>query len=97
MKSTKREIECLRRLQELSPMFEELCSFLLQEYLLSKEEYKVIRSSPEQARMLQAKLAFLSEERKIQLLEYEWTLLPVERIRITLITDTGHKEFGAEV
>lgn len=77
-------------------MFEELIAFLLQEFLLSKEELKTIKVSPEQARMLQAKLATLSDERLLQLLEYEWTLLPTERIRINIVTDRGFKEFIAE-
>ncbi len=83
-------------MQSLTPMFEELIAFLLQEFLLSKEELKAIRVSPEQARMLQAKLAALSDERLLQLLEYEWTLLPTERIRINIVTDRGFKEFIAE-
>lgn len=78
-------------------MFEELIAFLLQEYLLSKEELKVLRNSPEQSRLLQAKLANLSDERKLQLLEFEWTLLPTERIRINIVTDRGFKEFIAEL
>ena len=97
MRNTKREVECLKRLQQLSPVYEELIAFLVQEYLLSKEELKVIKSSPDQGRLLQAKLASLSEERKIQLLEYEWTLLPTERIKVNLVTDTGFKEWTAEV
>ena len=97
MRNSKREVECLRRLQELSPVFEELKAFLGQEYLLSKEELRIIGVALDQARLLQVKLASLSDERKIQLLEYEWTLLPVERIRLTLVTATGFKEFLAEV
>jgi len=96
MRNTKREVECLKRMQSLTPMFEELIAFLLQEFLLSKEELKAIKVSPEQARMLQAKLATLSDERLLQLLEYEWTLLPTERIRINIVTDRGFKEFIAE-
>lgn len=96
MRNTKQEVECLKRMQSLTPMFEELIAFLLQEFLLSKEELKAIKVSPEQARMLQAKLATLSDERVLQLLEYEWTLLPTERIRINIVTDRGFKEFIAE-
>jgi hypothetical protein len=84
-------------MQELTPMFDELVAFLTQEYLLDREELKVFKGSPEQAKLLQVKLATLSEERKIQLLEYEWSLLPVERIRINLVTDSGFKEFNAEL
>lgn len=97
MRNTKREVECLKRMQSLTPMFEELIAFLLQEYLLSQEELKAIKVSPEQARLLQAKLATLSDIRTLQLLEYEWTLLPTERIRINIVTDRGFKEFIAEV
>jgi hypothetical protein len=78
-------------------MYEELLAFLVQEYLLSKEELKAIKNSPDQGKLLQAKLALLSEERKIQLLEFEWSILPVERIKINIVTDRGFKEFLAEV
>lgn len=78
-------------------MYEELIAFFVQEYLLDKEELKKIRSSPDQGKLLQAKMAQLSEERKVQLLEYEWTILPVERIKISIVTDRGFKEFLVEV
>jgi hypothetical protein len=97
MRNTKREIECLKRLQELSPVYEELIAFFMQELLMTKEELKIIKSSPEQGKLLQAKLASLSVENKIQLLEYEWSILPVERIKISIVTDRGFKEFSAEV
>lgn len=97
MRNTKREIECLKRLQELSPVYGELVAFFLQENLLSKDELRVIKTSPEQGRLLYAKLASLSEEHKLQLLEFEWTLLPTERITINIVTDRGAKEFIAEV
>lgn len=96
MRNTKREIECLKRLQQLSPVYEELIAFLLQEYLLDKEELKALKTSPDQGRLLHAKLASLSETRKLQLLEFEWTLLPTERIKVNIVTDTGFKEFTAE-
>ena len=96
MHNSKREVECLKRFQQLSPIYEELITFLLQEKLLSKEELKVIRESPEQARHLQHKLATLSSEQKIQLLEYEWVVLPVEQIKLNIVTDGGHREFIAQ-
>lgn len=97
MRNTKREIECLKCLQELTPVYDEIIQFLLQEYLLSKEELKVIKGSPDQGKLLQAKMALLVEERKLQLLEFEWSILPVERIKVTVVTDRGFKEFLAEV
>lgn len=78
-------------------MYDELVSFLLQEYLLSKEELKLIKGSPDQGKFLYTKLISLSEERKLQLIEFEWSILPVERIRINIVTDRGFKEFTAEI
>jgi len=97
MRNHKREIECLKRLQEISPIYEELVQFLIQELLLDKEEYKNIKTTSEQARVLQAKLFALCEQRKLQLLEYEWHILPVEHIRLTMVSTNGFKEFIAEV
>jgi hypothetical protein len=96
MRNTKREVECLKRLQVLSPVYDELIAFFLQEKLITADEIKVMKQSPEQARLLQIKLASLSSEQKIQLLEYEWTILPVERIKLNIVTDRGHREFSAE-
>jgi hypothetical protein len=96
MRNAKREVECLKRLQQLSPVYEELVAFFVQEKLISAEELKVLKIAPEQARLLQVKLAALSTEQKIQLLEYEWTILPVERIKLNIVTDRGHREFIAE-
>jgi hypothetical protein len=96
-RNTKREIECLQRLQELTPVYEELLQFFTQQLLITNEELKVIRDSPEQAKLLQRKLATLSKERKLQLMEYEWTILPVERIKLTMVADNGHREITAEV
>lgn len=97
MRNTKREVECIKRLQILSPVYEELIQFLMQDTLLSKEELKVIKNSPDQGKILHTKLVSLSEERKLQLLEFEWNLLPVERIRVLLVTEHGFREFLAEV
>ncbi len=96
-RKTQREIQCLQRLQELTPAYEDLMQFLLLEQLIERDELKTMRDSPEQVKLLQGRLASLSQERKLQLLEYEWTILPVERIRITMVTNNGHREISAEV
>lgn len=99
LQKTKREIQCLERLHELTAAYEEFLQFLLQELLITRDELKAIHKAPEldRAKLIQEKLATLSKERKLQLLEYEWTILPFERIHITIVTDNGHREFNAEV
>lgn len=95
--TVKHEVECLIRLNQFTPVYEELLEFLFKEYLITKDELNVIRNSPEKAKLMQAKLRSLSQDRRLQLLEFEWTILPVERIRITIVTDREHKEIFIEV
>jgi hypothetical protein len=35
----------------------------------------------------------LNKEDKLQLVDYEWTILPFERLKLTLVSNTGKKEF----
>ena len=65
-----------------------------QEDLLSGEEARAIRSSSEMPKMIHVKLATLSKANKLQLIEYSWQVLPVELIKVTIITDRAQKEFS---
>lgn len=91
---TKREIECISRLQGLSLAIDDILGFLLSESMITKEQIKHLRSSADQAKMLHSYLLNLSKENRLQLLEYEWQVLPVERIKILLISDKNSKEFS---
>lgn len=93
MNKTRREIECLNRLHTLNPTFDDMFAFLFQENLISREYIKEAKASPDIGKVLQGKLTELSKESKFQLLEYEWTILPVERIKILIITDRNQKSF----
>lgn len=96
MNNKKREVECLQRMEALTPIYEQIWQWLLQVSLVSMDELKAARISNEQAKLLQSRLSDLSKEGKLQMLEYEWVVLPVERIRILLVTDTAHREFTAD-
>jgi len=94
MNKTRRQIDCLQRLEELTTSREEIFAFLFADNLITKEEVKSIKSSSDQAKALQAFLAHISRENKIQLLEYEWHILPVERVKILIVTNRNSKEFS---
>jgi len=94
MSKASKEIECLSKLDELTPAYDAILDFLQSEDLISREEAKGIRSSSEIPKGIHTKLATLSKTKKLQLLEYEWTMLPIERIKITIITDRNNKEFS---
>lgn len=94
MSNQRREIECIARLQSLDSSVENILVFLLGEGLVSKEQIKTVKGSPDLAKDVQKLLAGLSQTGKLQLLEYEWHILPVERIRIHIVTDRNNQEFA---
>lgn len=93
MNKTRRQIECIARLQHLGGNVDDILEYLLGENLILKEDARVLRLNPEAAKAMQLMLAKLHHDNKFQLLEYEWTILPVERIKIHIITDRSSKEF----
>jgi len=94
MSRASKEIECLVRLDELTPTYDGLLEFLQHEDMLTREEAKAIRSSSEMPKLIHTRLTTLSKTNKLQLLEYEWIVLPIERIKIVIITDRVSKEFS---
>ncbi len=89
-----KEIECLMRLDELNAIYDEILDFMNKEDLITRPEAVAIRSSSEIPKMIHAKLQTLSKANKIQLLEYEWVILPMERIKIVVVTDRNSREFS---
>jgi hypothetical protein len=89
-----KEIECLNRLEVLTPTYGSVLDFLHAEDLISKEERKGCIQTQDQGKWLWSKLSSLSKTNKIQLLEYNWEILPVERIKIIVVTDRNNKEFS---
>lgn len=93
MNKTRREIECLSRIQALNGALDDVLHFLLEEKLISQEQAKGARQSPDVPKEVHKILTDISKHDRIQLLEYEWAILPVERIKIVLVTDRNNKEF----
>ena len=91
--SRQREVECLERLQQKTAQFSEILDFLQFERLMTPDESRTIIVAMDKANRLQLHLANLKTTEKLQLLDYEWTILPVERISLTIVTDRSKKEF----
>ena len=94
MASSSKEIECLARLETLVGSYEPILDFLISENMVSKEEKTGYMMMQDKAKWLWTHLSVLSKSNKLQLLEYEWTILPVERVKITIVTDRMSKEFS---
>lgn len=88
-----RQIECLSRLNKLQGGVDQILEHLSSESLVSMEAVSAIRSSSEPHKEIYIILNALSSDGKIQLLEYEWTILPIERIKLTIVSNISYKEF----
>jgi hypothetical protein len=93
MNKVRAQIECLARLDELIATNTTIMDFLLAEDLMTREERKGLLASSDVAKSLQAFLGNM-KGKQLQLLEYEWVLLPEERLKVTIITDRNNKEFS---
>lgn len=93
MKNTNKEIQCLARLDELMATNGTIMEFLVAEDLMTKEQRKGLLASSDVAKSLQTYLAAM-KGKQLQLLEYEWVVLPQERLKVTIITDRNSKEFS---
>jgi hypothetical protein len=94
MNKMSREIDCLARLDSLTAAFDSIVEYLKLEELMSKDDEKSVTNAQDKAKWLWTKLEVLSETNKLQLLEYSWELLPVERLKVVIVTDRNHKEFS---
>jgi hypothetical protein len=93
MNKTNLEIKCLARLDELLATNDSIMEFLVSEELMTREERKAFMLSADIPKVLQGFMASLKGN-KIQLLAYEWTVLPEERLKVTIITDRNSREFS---
>lgn len=94
MSRMKREVDCLLRLQELTAQLEDIIIFLKQEGLVDDNAIRHIKASSDKAKDIRSLLNDLKNKQKLQLLQYEWSVLPAENIIITIITDRNQKEFS---
>jgi hypothetical protein len=100
MSKRRTEVDCLERLNDRVNALDDIMSFLVEEGLMDLENIKTIKGSSTPAVLLHTYITAVhkdSEHRfsrnSLQLLEYEWHILPVERIKITMVTDRATRDF----
>ena len=95
MKKVNKQIECVLRFMKKSESFyHDITEFLIDERLMKKEELIDVDRPVERARFLVNKLQTLLKTEAVMLVDWEWTILPVERLKILIVTDTQQKEFA---
>lgn len=87
------KILCLQRLQDVTGQLPDILEFLKQEQLIDDVMMKSVKQSSDYAKEIYTILSDLQVRNKLQLLEYEWNVLPVENILLTIITERNQREF----
>ena len=89
-----KKIECLSRYEFLTLNASPIREFLIEERLARPEEYTgaVTKLMEAEVNFIALKHSISSE--KAMLVDYEWTILPHEQIRITIVTPDTKKEFS---
>lgn len=88
-----REIACLQRLHELTQQLSDIVAFLKLEGLVDDNQIRNLRQSADFPKEMQLILRDLQVRQKLQLLSYNWQVLPVENIDIHIITDRDSRNF----
>ncbi len=86
-----KEIQCLNRLIKLTACYGTILDFLLQEKVIDKVDYP--HGDKDKAFHLYNLLENGKEKETLILVTYEWKLLPIEYINLTLISKMTRKEF----
>ena len=94
MMAIDKRLSALDTLSRKLGSLQDVVDFLLFEEIMTKLEYKEYNSVPDKVRFIFDKLNEYRDAGKFQLLEYEWQILPVERIKLTVVTDKSNKEFS---
>jgi hypothetical protein len=90
------ELQCLQRLIEKTNCQQEITEWLVTEKLLTKDAEKAIYANKSHTNIIyeiHKVLQSLRDNERVQLLDYVWNILPVEQIRITIVSDNERHEF----
>lgn len=93
MSTKQKEVECIQRLLDIGLMVEEWMDFLLENKLLDSSGIPAFALERNKALYIHNVLSEGKKSEKVLLLDFEWNVLPVERIKVTVVTTRNTKEF----
>jgi tRNA (guanine-N7-)-methyltransferase len=88
-----KEIECLRRFNTITNIFSDIIDLLKLDNLITNEQINSVVQSSDKIKELHRFLHELRRDNKLQILSYNWIVLPSEYISLTIATDKTYKEF----
>ena len=87
-----KKLDCIKKLIEIG-MYDEFKEYIVENKLAGEHEFKTLNRDIEKARFIYETLGSAAKDNKLILLDFEWSFLPIELIKITCVTETGKKEF----
>jgi len=91
--SKQKEVECIDRLLTMGLMVDEMMDFFLEEKVMDPANMAAFRLARDKALYIYDLVKKAKLNDKVSLFDYEWVILPVERIKITAVTERNSKEF----
>ena len=88
-----RQIDCFARLMSLQGSLDDVIDFLLEEKMMKPEEVPTYRKEVNKSQYVWNLFNEAKKAEKIMLFDFEWQLLPIERIKITIVTERSSKSF----
>jgi len=97
--SLRKKIDCMNRLFETLNCRVEILQYLREEKLMTDDavQHLLHENHLQHAQKIVSILGELQQTDKLQLVDYEWTVLPKEIIRLTLVSRNNKKEFAYSI
>lgn len=86
-------IRFLEEMDKRNGLFADLALFLLKEGALTPFTVSQLMSKPDHARPAEFYLVLEQNPERFHLVDWEWTVLPTEFMKLTIVTHNGVKEF----
>lgn len=87
-----KRIECIKRLVDMG-RFHEFIEWFLEHKLITSDSVIGLDRTKERSEFIYAAMKRAEADNNLILLYFEWSLLPLETIKITCATATEKKEF----
>ena len=89
----KTKIECLLKMVSEQDQYAEIIEWIVHHKLGNSVEIRALTRDNEKAEFVYSTLRKAEKDEYIVLLDFEWQRLPIEYIKITIVTENESKEF----
>lgn len=95
-KKSLRKLQVIKNITSMTISATDIAADLRSAGVFTDSVLNDIKNTREKEEALLLAIEKASKDGKIDLLEYEWTILPVERCKITILTPFGIKEYESK-